>query len=227
MARDRDLDRKIRRAAEKGMPIEEICARYQLALQRVVRALPKVPAPPAAASIEPVAPPVPEPPAATPVVAPEPVQDVDLAPLPPDDALLHDYLRRVAQGNLPCPSLTTLGDLVGRGDNWAAAALQRLEASRHIVVERRAGGRRRIKVDGLWSDWSASNWRRTRMVPPASETLIDQARRHLMSRDHVVVGAGEGLYKINGRIRSADELIAMANRSLMAIGKRPLDVTAL
>lgn len=62
---DRVIDARIRQAAAWGVPAEEICARYQLNLQRVRRVLtgeaPPPPPPPCAEVPEPTPPVVPEP----------------------------------------------------------------------------------------------------------------------------------------------------------------------
>ncbi len=144
-----------------------------------------------------------------------------------DKALLLDYLRSVARDERPCPGVATLADVIGCGETPVVRFLQSLEDDGTIKVERRTGGRRRLRIDACWTAWSGGRSRRAASVKaPVSDGIVDQARRHLMSRDHTVVGAGPGLFKINGRVRSLLEMLEMANRSLMSLGRSPLDGTA-
>ena len=144
-----------------------------------------------------------------------------------DDAAtkLTAHLRELARTGAPCLSVARLAELVDRGETWVERHLKKLQDDGVLAIERRANGARRMCLDGAWTDWTGG-WKRGRRKPagppPVAGAPVEQARRHLMSRDHIIVGAGPGAFSVNGRIRTTEELLAMANRSLQAMGRPPL-----
>ncbi|QCO07554.1 hypothetical protein [Azospirillum argentinense] len=146
-------------------------------------------------------------------------------PQDPAAAKLTAHLRELARTGAPCLSVGRLADLVDRGETWVERHLKKLQDAGVLVIERRANGGRRMRVDGAWTDWTGG-WKSGRKKkagpPPIPNATVEKARRHLMSRDHVIVGAGPGAFNVNGKVRTTEELLAMANRSLQAMGRPPL-----
>lgn len=231
MSKPKTTEERVLRLAAKGEAPEVIAARLLLSFQRVARIIAEHGVPPAIPAPEP-APPVQE---QVPLEEGKPENNqLDEVPLPviigpeltnPMEKLLVGYLLRAAEGKVPCPSNDCIGRHLSRTGSWVRDALRTLNEDGHIRIERKGPCRRiRIGPNGLWTGWSRHPRGAARfdsaIQPPLFDTsVIDLARRHLMSRDHVILTAGPGLFKVNNRVRTTDELIAMANRSLAALGR--------
>ncbi|HYH17524.1 MAG TPA: Lrp/AsnC family transcriptional regulator [Azospirillum sp.] len=216
MLTDRQIDARIRQLVARDMPPEQICVRLRLSWQRVARVLP--PAPPVPAALEP------PPPATT--EAPPPVAAVPAVADPAARRVL-ELLEKAADAGAPCPAYSTTADLLGLSETRVSVSVRTLERDGVIRIARK-GPQRRVTIvaTGRATNWSPHPRARgggCAIAPPGfNQSVLDQARRILMSRDYQVLSAGPGLFKVDGRIRNADELVGMANRQLATLGRPPL-----
>ncbi|HYH17598.1 MAG TPA: hypothetical protein VD995_03170 [Azospirillum sp.] len=239
---DRQIDARIRQLAARSLPPEEICVRLCLSWQRVARVLgPAVQPAPAAPEEPPVqadsppakvataAPvtiiPQAEPEAAEPSAAPAPYT------LDPIEGRVLELLTAAAQAGLRCPANSAMAGILALGQSSVCRAVQVL-AEHGLIRIARKGPQRRISIvnAGCTTDWSPHPRSRgggMAITPPGFDhSVVDQARRLLMSRDYEVLSAGPALFKVDGRIRTADELVSMANRTLQLMNRPPLSRAA-
>ncbi|MBK3804167.1 hypothetical protein GAY33_34415 [Azospirillum brasilense] len=152
---------------------------------------------------------------------------------------LYAHLKRAVDEGGPCPSNGRLQKALGLEIGQVGQGLSWLQEAGHIAIERESN-RRRVCIDGRWSEWTlrrvtgraapAATPATTPAAPLSDEPAVqaspppagavDQAMKLLRTRDYVVTALHGGRYLIDGRKTvGASDLVAMANRNLIAMGK--------
>lgn len=229
MLTSRQIDARIRQLAARNVPDVEISVRLLVPYQRVARVLKALRQPePQEYAPAPV-----EPPAASATVseedaAPSAAAAPVVAPVTnPFACRVLDLLEKAAGSGAPCPSIAAMADRLA-SSGWRVSSILRALERDGVIRTAHKGPQRRITIisTGRATDWSPHPRSRgggAAIVPAGfDQSVIDQARRLLMSRDYQVLSAGPGLYRVDGRIRTADELLSMANRSLALMNRPPL-----
>ncbi|SMH62862.1 hypothetical protein [Azospirillum agricola] len=140
------------------------------------------------------------------------------------DAILRIFAAAVDAG-AACPTNAEVARQIGTDLRRASRAIGTLASDGRLSFEYRKGAERRATIAGKSSRWSVQRFGRT--TPSTTSPLfgvdvVDQARRHLMSRGYVVLSAGAGAHRVDRQTLSDDELVEKANRSLSALGRPPL-----